>query len=369
MRIAIACPYAWDDPGGVQTHVRELAERLLEKGHDVLVLAPVRRGLTQSYVRAVGGAVDIPFNASNAPIDPRPWSRAAVRRTLRTFGPDVVHVHEPLTPSTGMWVMLEAPAPVVATFHSGLDRSRLYDAAAPLLRGIARNIRVRIAVSDAAARVARARIGGAFEIVPNGVDVARFSNARAAELGAGRKLLFVGRLDERKGFPTAVRTFERLARNRPDLGLVVVGDGPDRTAVRRISGELRCRVRMMGAVANTDVHPYHAAADVYLGSSVGGESFGMVLVEAMAAGLPVVASDIAGYREVITGGVEGFFVPPRDPASAAAAVARILDEPGLAARMGAAGRTRARTYDWSVVSIRLQELYVRAIEAGPASLR
>ena len=189
-------------------------------------------------MRAVGRPVDITFNRSNAPIDPRPWSVRRVRAELRAFRPDVVHVHEPFTPSTAMWATLAAEAPVVATFHTGAVRSRLYDAAAPLIRRIARRIVVRIAVSRVAERAAAARIGGSFEIVPNGVDVGRFAGAEPADLGEGTKLLFVGRLDERKGFPVAVAAFGRLAAERPgapsDRGGRRSGASRDRRPARRM---------------------------------------------------------------------------------------------------------------------------------------
>jgi phosphatidyl-myo-inositol alpha-mannosyltransferase len=369
VKIALVCPYAFDDPGGVQTHVRELAEGLQHGGHEVEVLAPVRHGVTQPYVRAVGRPVNIRYNASNAPIDPRPWSRRAVRRALSGFDPDVVHVHEPLTPSTSMWATLEARAPVVATFHSGATRSRLFDLAAPFLRRVAGRLSVRIAVSDAAAAFAAQRIGGRFEIVPNGVDLARFTDAPAADLGPGVKLLFLGRLDERKGFPVAVDAFARLAADRPALRLIVVGDGPDRRVVQALPEAIRARVRLLGAIPNVDIPPYLAACDLYLGASRGGESFGMVLVEAMAAGLPVVASRIPGYVEVIRDGVEGVLVSPGDPAALAAAVAGVLGDPALAGRLRLAALDRARTFDWSVVVARLEALYRGAVQTGPTSLR
>lgn len=369
MRVALVCPYAWDDPGGVQTHVRELGARLLADGHQVVALAPVRHAATEPWVVPVGRPVNIRYNASNAPIDPRPWSRPAVRHALAGFGPDVVHVHEPLTPSTAMWATLEARAPVVATFHSGASRSRLFDLASPVLRRIARRLAVRVAVSQVAASFAGARIGGSFEIVPNGVDVGRFASAEPADLGPGTKLLFVGRLDERKGFPVAVEAFASLAGTHPDLRLVVVGDGPQRDAVQALPAGVRERVRMLGAVPNVDLPPISAACDLYAGPSVGGESFGVVLVEAMAAGLPVVASDTPGYDEVICEGQDGLLVPPRDPAALAAALARVLDDPNLAGRLRTAGRERAAGFDWTVVVDRIEDLYRRAIAGGPASLR
>ncbi len=369
MRVALACPYAWDDPGGVQVHVRELAERLLRREHEVVVLVPTREPPLQSWVVPVGTPVDIRYNDSNAPIDPRPWSRRMVRRELATFGPDVVHAHQPMAPSTGLWATLEARAPVVGTFHSGATRARLYDLAAPLLRRAAAHLAVRIAVSERAADFERARIGGEFRIVPNGVDVARFADAEPADLGPGRKLLFVGRLDERKGFPVAIEAFERLAADRADLHLVVVGDGPQRDAVDRLPTMLRARVTMLGAVPNEELPPIHAACDLYLGPSTGGESFGIVLVEAMAAGLPIVASDTPGYDEVVTDDRMGLLVPPRDPAALAAAAARVLDDADLAGRLRAAGPARARDFDWSVTVGAIEGAYRDALEMGSPPLR
>jgi phosphatidylinositol alpha-mannosyltransferase len=363
VRIALVCPYAWDDSGGVQVHVRELGERLRERGHDVVGLAPVRRTAAEPWIRGVGRPVDLRYNASSAPIDPRPWSAVRVRAELLGFRPDVVHVHEPFAPSTTLWAVLTSPAPVVATFHSGATRSRLFDVAAPALRLIARRLTVRVAVSRAAARFAGSRLGGGFEMVPNGLDVGRFADATPRpdlERLDGVKLMFCGRLDERKGFPVAAEAFAQLVRGRPSLRLVVAGDGPDRAAVDLLPSDPRARVTMLGAVPHVDLPQVHAACDLFLGTAVGGESFGYVLAEAMAAGLPVVASDIPGYDEVVTHEVDGLLVPPRDPAAAATAAARVLDDPALAARLTGGGRERARSFDWPTVVSRLEELYERA---------
>jgi len=369
VRIALACPYAWDDAGGVQVQVGELAERLLSRGHDVKVLTPARRRPREPHVVGVGRPVDVPYNASNAPIDLRPWSRRRIRDLLRGFGPDLVHAHQPTVPSTGMWATLEARAPVVGTFHSGATRARLYDLTAPLIRRVARRLAVRIAVSERAAAFERSRIGGAFEIIPNGVETAAFAEAIPADLGAGTKLLFVGRLDARKGFPAAVDAFRRLAARRDDLRLVVAGDGPQGSAVDRLDDADRARVRMLGRVPHAELPAVAAACDLYLGPATGGESFGVVLVEAMAAGLPVVASDIPGYDEVVRDGVNGLLVPPGNPDALAAAAGRVLDEPALAGRLAAAGRDRAAIFDWSVVVEAIEEAYRRALQAGPPSLR
>jgi phosphatidyl-myo-inositol alpha-mannosyltransferase len=369
VRIALACPYAWEDSGGVQVHVRALAERLSARGHAIRVLTPAATGPAEDWVVAAGRPVPLRYNGSSAPIDPRPWSRRAVGRALRAFAPDVLHAHEPLSPSTSMWALLEAEVPVVGTFHSGATRSRLFDISAPVLRRVADRLAIRVAVSERAAAFARARIGGSYELVPNGVDVGRFASAAPADLGPGTKLLFVGRLEARKGFRVALSAFASLAADRPGLRLVVAGEGPDRRAVDELPTQVRDRVVLLGAVPNDRVPAVARACDLFVGPSVGGESFGIVLVEAMAAGLPVVASDTPGYDEVVRDGRDGLLVPPRDAVALAAAVNRVLDDPGLAERLRAAGTARAAAYDWAAVVDRLEGVYAEATEGGRPPIR
>jgi phosphatidylinositol alpha-mannosyltransferase len=360
VRIALVCPYDWAAPGGVQVHVRELADAFRSSGHDVEVLAPSRLPRIEGGDR-VGTPVSVPYNGSTAPIDPRPWHVGRVRQALRSLDPDVVHVHEPFVPSTSLWATLASDAPVVATFHSGAASSVLYDVAAPVLRRVAARIDARVAVSTRAAAVARARIGGSFEIVPNGIDVDSFARVAPADIGPGRKLLFVGRLDRRKGFPVALEAFRLLAARYDDVRLIVVGSGTERPAIERMAPDVRARISMLGAVPNGQLPPIHQACDVFLGPSLGGESFGVILIEAMAAGMPIATSRIPGYDEVVDDGVTGLLVPPGDPEALATAVGRILDDTDLARRLAAAAAERARRYDWSVVAREIEAVYRRAV--------
>lgn len=364
MRIALACPYAWDAPGGVQVHVRQLGEELRRRGHEVLVLAPATDRPGESWVRGVARPVAVPFNGAVAPI--APWPGRTIGE-LRSFHPDVVHAHEPFAPSTGMWATLAARAPVVATFHTYSERSRALAVAAPALRLVWRRIALPIAVSGAAAEFAGRHFAGAFRIVPNGIDVERFASATPAELPEGDRILFVGRLQPRKGFGDAVRAFALLAPRFPGASLVVVGEGAERTALDDLAPGLRARVRMLGVPPYDELPRYHAAAEVFVAPNTGGESFGLVLAEAMAAGLPVVASDIPGFREVVRDGVEGLLVPPRDPQALAAAVARVLGDRSLARRLGEAGRRRADRYRWDRVADEIERAYRDAIAAGARS--
>ena len=363
MRVLLACPYDWASPGGVQVHVRELAERLRARGHETLIVAPGPDGSSNGLVRIVGRPLRVPYGGTVAPISfsPRSWSR--LRSAMHAFGPEVVHVHEPFTPSTSMLATLAATTPVVATFHAFLDRSRLMEVSAPILRQIDRRIDAAVAVSEAAASFVRRVRRGPVEIVPNGVDVARFAAETDPPEGLppGRRILWVNRLDPQKGFGVMVDAFARLAGEMDDVSLLVAGEGRDRVALRSLPRRVRNRVVPLGTVAHDELPRYHAAADVFCSPAVGQESFGIVLVEAMAAGVPVVATDIPGYREVVRDGVDGLLVPPNDPAALAGAIGRVLSEPELASALAAGGRARATGFAWDAVVPRLEAVYGRAL--------
>jgi phosphatidylinositol alpha-mannosyltransferase len=252
-----------------------------------------------------------------------------------------------------MYASLVSAAPVIGTFHAFGERSRLYDVAAPLLRGVSRHLAVRIAVSEAAAGFAASRIGGTFEIVPNGVDVARFRDAEPMSNAPPRPVvLFVGRLEPRKGVGVMLEAF-RLSKG--GWNLLVVGDGSGRSEIDALPAALAARVRALGAVENETLPSCHASADVLVAPSLGGESFGMVITEGMAAGLGIVASDIPGYREVV--GEAGILVPPGDAPALAEALDRACSDPDLLTRLGSAARQRASEFSWDVVAARLEQIY------------
>jgi phosphatidyl-myo-inositol alpha-mannosyltransferase len=363
MRIIQVSPYSWDAPGGVQIHIRQLTRHLQARGHDVLVLAPGDSPGVHGHVHIVGHTFSTFANGSEARIAISPRTLATLSREMRAFGPDIVHVHEPFCPGIGMKAVLSAPAPVVGTFHSYFSREttegRLYTAVAPLLRPIWRRVDRRIAVSQAARHSAKGRLGkGDVKILPNGIEVDRFASALPArDLPPGRRLLFVGRLEPRKGLPFAMRAFAQLSTRYPDLSLIVIGDGPERNAVAQLSPSLRARVHMLGKVSYEALPTYHRAADIFISPATGAESFGIVLVEAMAAGLPIVASDIPGYREVARGGRESVLVAPSDATALAAGIARLLDHPDEARQLGANGAQRALAYAWDHIIDELELTY------------
>lgn len=371
MRIIQVSPYSWDAPGGVQIHIRQLTKHLQERGHEVLVLAPGDVPGEREHVHIVGRTFTTFSNGSVAKISISPRTLAALTREMRAFAPDVVHVHEPFCPGISLKAVWSAPAPVVGTFHSYFDREttegRIYTAVAPLLRPIWRRVDRRVAVSQAARHSAKGRLGkGDVKILPNGVEVERFATAAPArDLPPGRKLLFVGRLEPRKGLPFAMQAFGQLADRYPDLSLVVIGDGPERAAVSAVPERWRSRVHMLGKVSYEALPTYHRAADIFISPATGAESFGIVLVEAMAAGLPIVASNIPGYREVARDGRESLLVAPSDADALAHGIARLLDHPQEAARLGANGALRALDYAWDHIIDELELLYESLAGVAP----
>jgi phosphatidylinositol alpha-mannosyltransferase len=360
MRIALVCPYDLEAPGGVQVHVRDLASQLAARGHVVEVFGPGSGGL--------GRPVRFPYRGTVAPIAPWPGGVRLARRAFERFSPDIVHVHEPFTPSASMWAALAATVPVVATFHAWLDRARVYEVAEPALRPVARRLTASIAVSQAAAAfVERAVPGLEPVVIANGVSVSRFAEAPRLDWPPGRRIAWAHRLDPQKGFPVLVEAFRRLASERTDLLLSVGGDGADRVAVDGLPASVRERISMFGRVGHDEVPSLLAGADVAVAAATGQESFGIAVVEAMAAGVPVVATDIEGYREVVTDGVDGLLVAPGDPAALASAIARVLDDDDLARRLGSAGHDTAAAFDWNLVTDRIEDRYRWAL--GRSSLR
>jgi phosphatidyl-myo-inositol alpha-mannosyltransferase len=364
VRIALVSPYDLTVPGGVQSHVRHLAAQLRATGDQVVLLGP---GDDPGHL-GLGGSVAVPFNGSVAPIALAPSAAARTRRLLARLQPDVVHVHEPLVPLAGITAALASPAPVVATFHAWSDDARLYRLARALGRRVLDRAAVAVAVSPAAAAYHGAALGVApdrFRIVPNGVEVDRFQAALPLERvvdPARETLLFVGRLERRKGLEPLVRAFLRLRADRPGLRLLVVGEGPERDRCRAlVPAELHDDVVFLGRVPDAELPGCYRAADVYVSPALGGESFGIVLLEAMAAGAAVVASDLPGYRSVVDHRRTGLLVPPGEPVALAAAIGQLLDDPVRRAALATAGRRAASDYDWSVVTATLRGLYREAL--------
>ena len=367
LRVGLVCPYSLDVPGGVQNHVHDLALSLQRCGYPVSVLAPSGSpaGLPD-YVVPAGRAVPVPYNGSVARLTFGPLSMTRARRWLRAGNFDVVHVHEPTTPSLSMLVLAASEVPVVATFHTATERSRALAAWAGFLGPTLDKIAVRIAVSELARETLVTHLGGSAVVVPNGLFVDRFAGRRPdpAFASPDGTLAFLGRFDEpRKGLPVLLRAYERIVERRPRARLIVAGRGSVSEARRRIPRPVRDRVEFLGEVDDETRATLLASADVFVAPNLGGESFGIILIEAMAAGTAVVASDIPAFRAVLDDGRLGWHFTKGDPVHLSEVVLEVLDDPAGVAERVAAGRREVRRYDWEAVSRQIRQVYASVVTA------
>jgi phosphatidylinositol alpha-mannosyltransferase len=371
VRIGIVCPYTWNVPGGVQRHVQDLAEALIAQGHSVSVITPADdpesssgRGsattVLPAYAVSAGRAVPVPYNGSVARLAFGFLSASRVRRWIRDGGFDVLHVHEPAAPSLGLLACWVVDGPIVATFHASYARSRAVAVTAPILQTALEKITARIAVSEAARKTLVEHLGGDAVLIPNGVATGRYATAEPLPgwPGPGGALGFLGRMDEpRKGLQVLLRAFEILGRERPELRLLLAGPGDADEVCARVPPGLRERVVVLGLVSEEDkVRAYHSV-DVFVAPNLGGESFGIVLAEAMSAGAPILASDIEAFARVLRGGRAGALFPVGDAAALAGAAGELLDDPVRRKRLSAEAKDAVRAYDWSTVARDVVRVY------------
>jgi phosphatidyl-myo-inositol alpha-mannosyltransferase len=369
VRIGLVCPYSWEVPGGVQAHVRDLAEALLAMGHRVSVLAPADDDTPlPPYVVGAGRAVPVRYNGSVARLQFGPVSATRVRRWLRDGEFEVLHVHEPVAPSLSLLAVMQARGPIVATFHTSTTRSRSLSAAQAMLQPFLERIRGRIAVSAAARQVQVEHLGGDAVEIPNGVAVAHYAGAQPLPgyPRAGGTVGFIGRYDEpRKGMPVLLDALATLAPRRPGLRLLVAGRGDAGDLLGDLPPALAGRVDLLGQVSEADKARMLRSVDVYCAPNLGGESFGIILLEAMAAGAPIAASDLDAFRRVLDDGRAGTLFPTGDAAALARALAGLLDDPARQQALVAAGAEVVAPYDWPVVARQVLDVYETVIAAVP----
>lgn len=368
MRIGLTCPYDWDVPGGVMAHIRDLSEELARIGHEVSVLAPAGPdAILPDYVVSAGRPVPLRVNGSVARITLGPGPVREIRTWLRNGQFDVIHVHEPLNPSVSGLAVWAARGPIVATFHASVERSRLMTAGAALAQTVLEKVGGRIAVSEKARQTIVEHLGGDAVAVPNGVNLAAFSSKdRLPDIpDDGNTLLFLGRIDEpRKGLAVLLEAMPAIATRRPGVRLIVAGPG-DVDAVRaEMSPDLAARVQFLGMVSETDKARAFRSADVYVAPHTGGESFGIVLLEAMASETPVVASDLEAFSLVLEAGRCGELFPNGDVAALADSVIRVLEDRDYAAALVAEGTRRAARFDWRTVAREVLEVYDAVRQPG-----
>ena len=353
MRVGLVCPYSLTTPGGVQGQVLGLARSLRHLGHEARVLGPCDGPPPDAGVTPLGRSVPTAANGSVAPIAPDPACQLRTIRALRDEGFDVLNLHEPLVPGPCMTAILFRNAPIIGTFHAA-GGSAAYRYLNWGVRQLARRLDHRCAVSVDAWQMAQEALGGDYTLLFNGIEVERFAKASPWPSDAPT-IFFVGRHEPRKGLAVLLEALQSLP---ADVRLWIAGDGPETASLQaRYSHD--ARVEWLGRIDDHEKASRLRGADVFCAPSLRGESFGVVLLEGMAAQTPVVASDLPGYRNVARSGADGILVPPDDAAALAAALAKVLENPTCAERLVASGRERAEEFSMDNLAARYVELYER----------
>jgi phosphatidylinositol alpha-mannosyltransferase len=361
MRVGLVSPYPWDVPGGVVAHIADLAEALIARGHDVAVITPVDDDETPlpHYVTRAGRSVPIPYNGSVSRLLIGPLSAARVRRWLHDGEFDVLHVHSPETFSLSLVALGNATGPIVATFHAANPKSRILTMLQNPLQIYLEKLAGSIAVSPAARKTVMDHLGANAVVVPNGVHIAKYAGASPLPgwPGEGGAIGFVGRVDEaRKGLDVLFAALPLIRREHPGVRVLVAGPGE----VERVPAG----VTMLGRVSDADKARLLASVDVFAAPNIGGESFGIVLLEAMAAGAPIVASDLDAFERVLDGGALGELSRVGDPVALASSCSALLAAPARREALRTAARHAVARYDWSVVSGEVLRVYEMAIAAS-----
>ncbi|MCH9816515.1 MAG: glycosyltransferase family 4 protein [Actinomycetia bacterium] len=361
LNIGIVCPYAWDVPGGVQFHIRDLTAALTAEGHQVSVLAPADsdEGLPD-YVTSTGRPLAVKYNGSVARLNVGMRSTKRIRNWIRDGEFDVMHVHEPIAPGVANVAVWSAQGPIVATWHSSIEKSRALNASFYLAQTIMEKVRGRIAVSELARRTLVTHLGGDAVLIPNGVDCGTFTEAEPFEgyPGPGKTLFFLGRAAEpRKGLPILLAAMPAIIEQNPDIRVLLAGPSDPAEIKKKLPQDVADRLNFLGLVSEEDkVRAFHSA-DIYVAPNTGGESFGIVLLEAMASGTPVLASDLEAFRRVLDGGKAGAVFENENPEDLARVANALLADSQMRADLQEKGRHRAWLYDWGRVTKEIVDVY------------
>lgn len=363
LRIGLLCPYSLTTPGGVQGQVMGLARALRKMGHEVRVLGPCDGAPPDTFVTPIGESLPTVANGSIAPLAPDPSAALRTIRVLRDEQFDVLHIHEPLTPGASITALVMRTAPIVATFHAAGESLSYKYLSAPL-KGFASAIDHRVAVSKDAVLLAQRYIGGDYQILPNGVELDRFiASSQNTSITHGdsslirRSIFFCGRHEPRKGLEVLLQAHATLPDN---VDLWIASEGPETERLKREwAGD--SRIMWLGRISDAEKAKRLSQADVFCAPSLGGESFGVVLIEAMAAATPIVASALDGYMNVATHEVDALLVEPNDPAALEAALRRILLDQELAHRLVHRGQERATGFSMVQLASTYVDIYRRVI--------
>jgi phosphatidylinositol alpha-mannosyltransferase len=369
MRVGLVCPYAWDTPGGVAAHVQDLRSALMRLGHEAVILAPAEDDAAlPDYVTDAGRPISISSNGSVAKVNFGPGPAARARRWVKESDLDILHVHEPAGPTLSLLSIWVSEGPVVATWHSSLASSRRDIVAwSPIIRSGMEKIRARIAVSEYARRSLVEYTGGDAILIPNGVDCSMYAGDEPlpGRSRGANTLMFLGRIDEpRKGLPILLDALPAVARQFPDVSVLIAGPGDIEQVRSGLAPEIAERVEFLGLVSEEDKARALHSADIYIAPNTGGESFGIILLESMAAGTPVVSSNIEAFQRVLDEGRAGVTFRNGDSADLAERLIDLLGDPARRAELRTAGAARSAEFDWSSVARQILAVYQSVRQDG-----
>ena len=365
-RIGIVCPYGWDTPGGVQSHVGDLAEYLIRQGHFVSVLAPATTDENlPEYVTSAGRPISIPYNGAVARVLFGPIAFSRVRQWISQGEFDLLHLHEPAIPSISLLACWAAEGPLVGTFHAAAKRQKVTFAVAPFLEPVIEKLTARIAVSEAARETLTEHLETDAIVVPNGIYATRYSAGLIDLKYSGNTLGFMGRFEEsRKGLAILIEALPQVISQIPDIKIFVAGPGDSQEILKQIEPSLRSRFTFLGKISEEEKANFLASVGLYIAPNTGGESFGIILAEALAAGASVVASDISAFDSLLGHGRYGTLFESENPQDLALKIVALLQDSTLRKEIAQRGKDYAQQFDWDVVADKIYDVYEMAMVGG-----
>lgn len=362
-RIGIVCPYGWDTPGGVQSHVGDLAEYLIAQGHYVSVLAPVinEEGIPD-YVTSAGRPISIPYNGAVARILFGPLAFARVKQWIGSGNFDLLHLHEPAIPSISLLACWAAEGPLVGTFHAASTKQKIAFAITPFIEPVIEKLTARIAVSEAARETLQIHLDTDAVVVPNGIYAKKFSDAHSDPRWSGNTIGFIGRFEEsRKGLSVLIEALPSIIEKIPDVRVIVAGPGNPASVLEEMEPHLRQRFTFLGRISEEDKANFMSSVSIYVAPNTGGESFGIILAEALAGGASVLASDIPAFDSLLGHGKYGSLFQSENSEDLAKRAIELFNSPELRGTIARAGREYAQSFDWDVVAERIYDVYEMAM--------
>ena len=362
-RIGIVCPYGWDTPGGVQSHVRDLAEYLIAQGHYVSVLAPVinEEGIPD-YVTSAGRPIAIPYNGAVARILFGPLAFARVKQWISNGNFDLLHLHEPAIPSISLLACWASEGPLVGTFHAASTRQKIAFAITPFIEPVIEKLTARIAVSEAARETLQIHLDTDAVVVPNGIYAKKFADAHIDARWSGNTIGFIGRFEEtRKGLSVLIDALPSIIEKVPDIRVIVAGPGNPAKVLEDMEPHLRHRFTFLGRISEEDKANFMSSVSIYVAPNTGGESFGIILAEALAGGASVLASDIPAFDSLLGHGQFGTLFQSENSHDLARKAVMLLNDNETRIKIAKAGRDYAQSFDWDVVAERIYDVYEMAM--------